>query len=187
VIRLRKTKDIFEIIEYTKLFNEAIGYSNIPWKYFASGDCYILRDKEKILGGFVLVPGYFNLRSVLQMGDEKFKDFYSNYPNVSNNLCDFTGYYIKNSKYGAILTLYLILVCLFYKKKYFVYSYAVEEKGLGKYYSSGNPIRIHTGVPEKLEGHKESMPSEHVEILTRSGIFRIFWYRTKKLLFRSFR
>ena len=72
---IKKLKTVGEFIEFTDLFNKAIGYSNVPWQYHASGKCYALCYNSKMVAGFCLIPGYFNLRSVLKMPEEKQKQF----------------------------------------------------------------------------------------------------------------
>jgi len=187
-MRVKKLKDLNEIIKFTRLFNKVLGYSHVPWKYFASGDCYALIDgKNRIAGGFVLVPGYFNLRSIAQMPEDVGREYFIAYPKVAQSLCDLTGYFILNPKKGFLLTVYLTLVCLFHNKKYFIYTYPVKETGLGNYYGQGKPLRIHTGVPEHLEGHGETMHPEHVEILTKWGIVKIFLYRNIRLFMSKFK
>jgi hypothetical protein len=181
MIKLKKLKYKEDIIEYTIIFNKALGYSNVPWEYHASGDVYVLIVNGKIQAGFVLVPGYFNLRAILQMPIIERKRFHLNNPYIAKNLCDLCGYFINTTNFwhGFIFTFYMVLVSIFYKQKYFIYTYPVKETGLEKYYGKGNPIRIYTGVPEYLPGHSDHMEPEHVEVLTKCGICKIFWYRTK--------
>jgi hypothetical protein len=181
--KFKRLKTIKDYIWFTKLFNRAIGYSNVPWEYYASGKMYAATDEKcRMIGGFVLVPGYFNLRSILQMSPERVKSFYEERPDIANNLADLTGYFILRPNLAFKLTLWLTIICLFYHKKYFVYTYPISDTALEQYYGEGKPIRIHTGVPERLLGHSEHMESEHVEILTKLGIVKIFYYRTKRLL-----
>ena len=183
MIKIRKLKNVEDFKEYTRLFNKAIGYSNVPWQYYASGEIWSVFKESQIKGGFVLVPGYFNLRSILQMPEEVQEIRYKEHYKVMNNLCDNTGYFLNGVSFweGIWFTLLLTLICLFYKKGYFVYTYPVTDTGLEKYYGSGKPIRIHTGVPVHLPGHSDNMEPEHVEILTRLGIIKIFLYRTKRM------
>jgi hypothetical protein len=184
MVKLKKLTNIEDIVEYTKIFNKSIGYSNVPWEYHASGDVYALIVNKQMVAGFVLVPGYFNLRSVLQMPQIQIKSFYKFKKYVATNLCDQCGYFINTTSFwqGLLFTFYMVLVCMFYKKRYFIYTYPVQDVGLERYYGQGKPLRVHTGKPEKLPGHGEHMESEHVEILTWCGICKIFWYRTKRAL-----
>jgi hypothetical protein len=184
MFKIKKLKTAEEFIEYTKLFNQAIGYSNVPWQYYASGDVYALIVNNKMQAGFVLIPGYFNLRSILQIPDEIQVKYFNENPKIALHLCDNTGYFINTVSFwqGIIFTLFLTIICLFYREKYFVYTYPVTDVALQKYYGSGNPIRIHTGIPEHLPGHSDHMESEHVEILSKLGIIKIFIYRTKRIL-----
>lgn len=180
--KIKKLKSIRDIMWYTRLFNKAIGYSNVPWKYHATGDVYAsLDDSGRIVGGFTLIGGYFNLRAVLQMPEDIQRDFYEKEPKMARNMCDLTGYFILNPKNALNLTIWLVLVCLFSKYKYFIYTYPTKDTGLERYYGIGDPLRIHTGIPEKLPGHSDHMEEEHVEVLTKWGIIRIFLYRTKRI------
>jgi hypothetical protein len=77
------------------------------------------------------------------------------------------------------------MTIIFHEAETFVYSYPVSNKALGKYYGRGDPCRIYTGIPRPLEGHKEGMESEHVEVLTKFGIFKVFMHRTIKFLKRG--
>ena len=183
MIKIKKLKSTEEFKEYTRLFNKAIGYSNVPWQYYASGEIWAAIKDNQIKGGFVLVPGYFNLRSILQMPENIQEQKYKDHLKMMNNLCDNTGYFLNGVSFweGIWFTFYMILVCLFYKKGYFVYTYPVTDTGLEKYYGSGDPILIHSGVPEHLPGHSDEMEPENVEIITRLGVLKIFIYRTKRM------
>lgn len=183
MVKVRKLKDVEDIIHYTKLFNRAIGYSNVPWRYHATGTTYALYDsKNRIVGGFVLIPGYWHLRTILQMPEEVQKSFYKDNPKIVQSLCDLTGYFIINPKHGLKITIKLLLTTLFSKYRYFCYSYPIHDVALKKYYGTGKPILLYAGVPRKLEGHSDHMDEEYVEILTKIGIVRIFLYRTTRML-----
>jgi len=184
MIKLIKLKDSWEVEAFQKEFNSVLGYSTVPLEYFESGDCFAMLIDYKIVAGFCLVSGFDHLRSAQQLPDHIREDFRKNYPDVVDNLADFTGYFIntKNKLYGALFTTYLVFICALYPKKYFIYSYLISETRLGRYYGSGDPIKVYTGKPEHLEGHHENMEEEHVEILSKFGIFKIFVYRTKKLI-----
>jgi hypothetical protein len=178
-----KLTRVSDIVHYTKLFNRDIGYSNVPWKYHATGTTYAVRnEKGRIVGGFILIPGYWHLRAVLQMPEEKQVSFYEQNPKVVSKLCDLTGYFILSRKHSTKVTVLLLLVTLLSRYKYFIYTYPTHDKALEKYYGRGNPRRIHTGIPEKLEGHAEHMEEEHVEILTKYGIFKIFVERLRRVI-----
>jgi hypothetical protein len=101
------------------------------------------------------------------------------------NTAEFTGYFITGKKYGFFFTLHLVLTILSHKADRFVYSYPVAQKGLARYYGWGSPTRLYSGPPEPLDGHTGDMKSEHVEVLTKWGIVKIFLNRTKKLLRRG--
>jgi hypothetical protein len=156
----------------------------VPWQYYASGKIYAFMHGKTIKGGLVLIPGYWNLRSILQMPVETQVTFYALNPEIANNLCDNTGYFILNLplKYSVLFAIRLFFVVLFYPKKYHVYTYPVSDKALEKYYARGNPIRIYSGKPQHLPGHHASMESENVEIISRWGLLKIFFFRTKKLI-----
>lgn len=181
MIKLLETRS--EIKQFTDVFNQTIGYSNVPWEYHNQGYCYAIIEKGRIVAGFCLIPGYISLRAIRQLPDEVARDWYvrENYK-YSRSMCDLTAYFIINPKYGLTLTISLLLRCLFFPRKYYIYTYPTNDKALEKYYARGKPIRIYSGVPKKLPGHKEHMESENVEILTKWGIFRIFWYRITKIL-----
>lgn len=184
MFKIKRLKTIDEVIEFTKIFNKSIGYSNVPWQYHASGKCYALIDNKEIKAGFCLIPGYFNLRAVLQMPENKIKEFYDNNTRVAHSMCDLTGYFINNLSFrqGLIFTLFLVFRCFFYCKKYFIYTYPISDVALKNYYGKGNPNRIHSGKPEYLLGHSNDMDEENIEILNKYGIVKIFYYRTKRIL-----
>jgi hypothetical protein len=129
--------------------------------------------------GFCLVPGFLQLRAVMQLPTEKIKTLI---PTASAGLADFTGYFMKDKRHAFRFTCYLTKVCFLHPCKYFIYSYQTTEVGLGRYYAAGNPLRIHTGIPEHLDGHHAIMEPEHVEILSKWGIVKIFLRRTFKML-----
>lgn len=195
-IVIKKLTHWHDVVIFQKTFNEVLGYSTVPYDYFESGDCHAMFVDGEMVAGFCLVPGFDNLRSWRQIP----KFVRDRLPlrvfgDMSHCLCDFTGYFIKDKKYALRFTLYLVKTCLFnapfnnlpngrsgyrYRCKYFIYSYQVTEYGLERYYGSGKPLRLHTGAPEHLDGHHGIMEPEHVEILSRWGIVRIFAYRTKR-------
>lgn len=171
-----------DILLFQKTFNGILGYSTVPYAYFASGDCHAMFDGERIVAGFCLVKGFHDLRAIQQLPQDKIRWLEEHHRYMVNSLADFTGYFITNKKYGLKFTIYLVKTCLFHKCKYFIYSYLVTEYGLERYYGSGKPLRVHTGEPEHLSGHHAVMEPEHVEILSKWGIVRIFIYRTKRWL-----
>lgn len=163
---------------FHSLFCDEISY-NIPLEYFRSGDCYALFVGGKMTGGYCLVhlPAY-RLRSIEQIPHNEI--FWMNPKYI--NMAEFTGYFIKEKRYGFLFTLHLVKTILFHKADWFVYSYPVSQKALGRYYGKGRPIRLFVGPPEQLEGHTSKMESESVELLTKTGIVRIFLHRTFKFL-----
>ena len=178
---IKKLKKMEDIILFQKTFNDILGYSTIPYVYFKSGECHAMFDGDKMVAGFCLVKGFYNLRAIKQLPLEKMNWLRQKYPRMLTRMADFTGYFITDKKYGIPFTLYLVKTCLLHSCWYFIYSYLVTEYGLERYYGSGNPLRIHTGKPEHLDGHHENMEEEHVEILSKWGIVKIFWYRTKRM------
>lgn len=133
----------------------------------------------KMTCGYCLVyRPMFNLRSVIQIPDH----WYLSNHRLLQDAAEFTGYFINNKKYAFFFTLHLVMTIIFHKAKTFVYSYPSAHRALGKYYGTGDPCRIYSGVPEALEGHKENMEPENVEVLTKFGVFKIFYHRTVKFL-----
>jgi acetyltransferase-like isoleucine patch superfamily enzyme len=111
------------------------------------------------------------------------KEFYKNCPRISRNLCDFAGWFVNTTNlwHGIYFTLFLAVICVFYSKKFFMYTYPTRDIAIGRYYAVGNPVHIFTGIPEHLPGHKDHMEEENIEILTRWGVTKIFWNRTKRM------
>jgi len=186
-IYIKKLSDIKDIFLFQKTFNDILGYSTVPIEYFQSGECHAMFDGNEMVAGFCLVKGFENLRSIQQLPSERISWIRWHHSHMVKNLADFTGYFIKNKKYGLKFTIYLVKTCMLHSCRYFVYSYLVTEAGLERYYGAGHPIRVHTGCPEHLPGHHESMDEEHVEILSKLGIVRIFWYRTKRWIKKKLR
>ena len=184
MVKLKRIKRLEDIELFQQTFNSALGYSTVPLEYFKSGDCYTMFVDDKLIAGFCLVPGFDNLRSIQQLPENIVDEIKVKYPYLLVNLADFTGYFIntKNKILALLFTSYLVLVCLFYSSNYFIYSYLITEVGLGRYYGSGDPIRLYTGKPRHLNGHHANMEDEHVEILSKLGIIKIFIYRTKRII-----
>ncbi len=180
MVRIEKLSNVKDIMKFQRTFNKILGYSSIPYSYFKSGDCHAMFDGKRMVAGFCLVRGFSNLRAIQQLPKEKVDWLAREHGHMVGSMADFTGYFITDKKYGLKFTIYLVKTCLFHPCRYFVYSYLVTETGLEKYYGSGKPLRVHTGKPEHLSGHHESMDEEHVEILSKWGIVRIFLYRTKR-------
>jgi hypothetical protein len=184
MVRIRKLKTVTDIIMFTDIFNKAIGYSNVPWQYHASGKCYAMFRDGKMEAGFCLIDGYWNLRAIRQIPYGIARKFEQTQTDIAYNMCDLTAYFIstQNLTRGILFTLYLVWTCLNHSTRYFAYTYPIHDRALEKYYGRGNPIRIHTGVPVKLEGHGEHMEAEHVEVLSTWGIVKIFYHRTKRMI-----
>lgn len=180
---IKKLDNKEEIHDFSEKFCDLISYS-IPESYFLSGSCYALVIDGMIKAGYCLVDlPLYNLRSINQVPKEQL----SLVPqDLLCDLCEFTGYFILDKKYGLLFTAHLVKTILFHSKKKFVYSYPVDQKNLGKYYGYGNPYRIYTGKPERLDGHTDDMDEEHVEILSKHGICKIFLRRTMKYIGKGF-
>lgn len=170
-----------DILQFQEAFCRHTSYF-VPVEYFRSGDCYAMTRDGKIVAGYCLVhkPAQL-LRSVQQIPSFETRLLGSPIP---EKLAEFTGYFIDEKRGAVLFTAHLVWTIFFHKAKRFVYSYPVSQKGLQRYYGQGDPVRIYSGPPEKLAGHLEEMEPENVEILTKRGIFKIFWYRTKRT-FRS--
>jgi len=181
MVKIKRLTHPCDLVIFQTEFNKILGYSTIPFDYFDSGECYAMFHNGEMEAGFCLIPGYYNLRSIKQLPFYVIGRISSTYLHGS---VDFTGYFIKtkNRFRGLLFTLFLVKTCFFSKYKYFFYSYATSELGLERYYGSGNPVRVHTGIPEYLPGHHQEMPPEHVEVLTRWGIVKIFIYRTVRII-----
>ena len=168
-----------DLSEYHQKFCKKIGYE-VPIDYFKLGKCYGLYVKGQLVAGFCLVkrPAY-ELRSLKQV-PSFVSTFYTE--EFIYDIAEFTGYFIEDKRYAFRFTVNLLKTVLSFPAKYYVYSYPLSQKGLSQYYAKGKPIKIYSGIPKKLEGHTDKMEPEHVEVLTKWGIFMVFWHRTKKYL-----
>lgn len=183
VVEMRELISSEEIKSFQKAFNDVLGYSTVPLSYFHDGECHAMFIDGKIISGFALISGFHDLRSVMQMPKARITDFLTHGPkDVLENLADFTGLFLKDKRFSFMFSLYMLRVCLLHPCRYFIYSYQVSEERLGNYYGRGKPRRIHTGVPEHLDGHHSIMEPENVEILSKWGIIRIILYRTFKMI-----
>lgn len=171
-----------DINTFRSKFNAKLEYSTIPLEYFKSGRCYALWDGQVMVGGFCIVYRHFSLlRSMKQIPQSALLQYQQKYPHIFSDVADITGFFIDKPKYSAQLLWYIMYSLLIHPARYFVYSYGTHEHWLERYYGAGKPIRIHTGIPEKLPGHHKTMPEEHVEILTKFGIVRIVTNRFLKI------
>lgn len=176
-------KNTKEIQEFHDKFCAKICY-DIPVGYFNKGDCYALFYKEQLAAGFCLVNAPpLHLRSIIQIPDILYN--WHVYEDYIYDICEFTGYFIENKKLAFIFTLYLVWTVIWYNSRQFVYSYPISQRGLERYYSRGNPLRIYTGYPKTLEG-MQGVEKEHVEILTKWGIVKIFLFRTLRYFSRRY-
>lgn len=183
---LDSTKDIEK---FKDLFCERISYE-VPLGYFLRGDCYALIKNGEIIGGFCLVHDLpYKLRSIQQIpnptpGSRWFRGF-EEVGITNTNTAEFTGYFLNEKKHGLFFTWNLVKTILGHPARRYVYSYPVSQTRLGAYYAYGNPIRLHTGVPVHLQGHSGDMEEEHVEVLTRNGIIKIFLARTLRYILKK--
>lgn len=165
-------------------FCRITGYK-IPKDYFLSADCYGLKKKGKYVAGFILKRDALpTLRSFQEIPIDA-RTFVDD--KYFTKTADMTGYFIADKRYGLRFTVYLVLVVLFYRTRYFIYSYDLTNIGLGKYYSHGNPTLLYSGPPALLPGYTEQQPDVNVEILTKWGILKIFGQRTRKMLLKGLR
>lgn len=176
IFQLRQLKkNSTEIEMFHKQFCSKIKYE-VPYEYFNEGDCFGILFKGRLVGGFCLVNAPpLHLRSLIQIPDIVFNWYL--YDSHIYDVCEFTGYFIEDKRFGLLFTMYLVWVILTYNAKQFVYSYPVSQKGLEQYYRKGKPIRLYTGFPATLEG-VPGVEKEHVELLTKWGIVKIFLFRT---------
>jgi hypothetical protein len=164
-----------EIKDFHQKFCSKIKYE-VPLEYFNEGDCFGLLVNGQLVGGFCLVDAPpLHLRSLLQIPDLMFN--WNQYGSALYNVCEFTGYFLEDRRFGVIFTMYLVWTILWYRASQFIYSYPTSQKGLEKYYSRGNPIRLYTGIPATLVG-VQGVEEEHVEVLGKWGIVKIFLFRT---------
>jgi hypothetical protein len=178
-VRFCKIVDDDRLKIFHEKFCNKISYE-VPIGYFKSGECYGLYVGKDVVAGFCIVrlPA-FDLRSLKQV--PFFSPlFYKG--EFIYNIAEFTGYFIDSKTYAFRFTVNLVKTIILCPAKYYVYSYPVYQRGLSQYYAKGKPIQIYSGRPKKLDGHPDNLPAESVEVLTKWGIFMIFWYRTKKYL-----
>ena len=175
----RLERNSLEVQDFHDKFCKKIKY-DIPTDYFNTGDCFGMYVDALLVGGFCLVDAPpLHLRSITQIQDVLYN--WHTYDKILYDACEFTGYFLDGKKFGFVFTMYLVWTVLFYRAKQFVYSYPVSHKGLERYYGHGNPIRIHTGIPSHQEGIKGA-EREHVEVLTKWGIVKIFLCRTLRYI-----
>jgi len=178
-----------DIREFVTKFNSYIEY-DIPLSYFWGQDVWSLVEKGSIIGGFAFVNNCMP-RSILQIPNQEWclneDTGVVAFPNIQKSfhledIAEVTGYWMSKNKGSFKLTCLFVLRALLHPAKYFVYSYPVSHKGLANYYSKGKPLLLYRGKPNSLEGHKESMEPESVELITSFGLFRIFAHRVLKIL-----
>jgi hypothetical protein len=120
-----------------------------------------------------------HLRTIVHIPDILFN--WHRYEGLFDDLCEVTGQFVEDKRFCFILALYFLWTVLFYKARQFVYSYSVSQQGLEHYCSKGKPVRLHTGIPIYLQGIK-GVEAEHVEMVTKAGIYKIFLYRAFRYL-----
>lgn len=171
-----------EILAFHNKFCAKVKY-DVPAGYFNKGDCFGLYVNGELVGGFCLVNlPPLHLRSITQIPDVVYN--WCIYGDRLCDVCEFTGYFLDSRRHGLIFTVYLVWVILTYNASQFVYSYPASQKGLERYYSKGSPLRLYTGKPVTLEGIP-GVEDEHVEVLTKWGIVKIFLHRTLRYFRRS--
>jgi hypothetical protein len=163
-------------------FCKVTGY-RIPTSYFLGADCYGVKHGDEFVGGFVIKKDHlFNLRSFQEIPLTIVSSL--PYNKYRNKTADLTGYFLKDKRYGLKLTWFFVKTIVFYKSTYFVYSYDVSNTRLGKYYASGDPTLLYSGIPALIEGYTEEQAPVNVEILSKWGIVKIFLYRTRKMFLK---
>jgi len=195
VARFELLKDHVLIERFKNIFCSKISY-DIPSTYFKKGECYALIEDEKVItsegtvnkirivGGFCLVHDLpWKLRSIKQIPEDMLHLATRDLPTLKT--AEFTGYFLNDKKYGLLFTSHLVKTCLLHKASRFVYSYPISQTGLEKYYSKGKPGRLYSGQPAKLQGHKDGMEDENIEVLTRWGIIKIFLARTLRYILKK--
>ena len=97
-ITIKMLSNVCEIALFQKTFNDILVYSSVPYDYFKIGECHAMYDGDDMVAGFCLVRGFSNLRAIQQLPQEKI-DWLSK-KRMANSMADFTGYFIKDKKYG---------------------------------------------------------------------------------------
>lgn len=185
-IRKVRLDDWSEVERFQKKFNEHLGYSEVPLSYFLMGDCFAMFDGDRLVAGFCVVFRYYRqLRVIRQIPTQVVDLLDHTKPNMFRGIADITGFFIDDVEYTPKFLAFMFLELLRHKASHYAYSYQVDEYWLERYYRSGNPVRIHTGVPERLEGHKGEMKPEHVEILSKTGIMMIFVSRLFRMIVKT--
>jgi hypothetical protein len=179
-----KLKSLQDKSKLHAIFCKITGY-RIPTSYFLSADCYGVKQDEdgEFVGGFVLKKGHlFDLRSFHEIPLTVVPSL--PYTKYMNTTADLTGYFLRDKRYGLKLTWFFVKTIVFYNSKYFIYSYDVSNTGLGKYYASGDPTLLYSGIPALIEGYTEEQAPVNVEILSKWGIVKIFLHRTRKMFLK---
>lgn len=180
-----------KIIEYSdielfhKLSTKNIKYE-IPITYYTKGTCYGFYRNGILVGGFCLIhdfPAY--LRSFQQIPVDLDDELLVKSGMEMLNTVEFTGYFLTDKTNGLYFTYHLVKTIFNHRATRFIYSYPISQVALERYYSKGHPVRLYTGKPSYLPGHLPNMEAEHVEVLSKWGIFKIFLSRTVKYLLKS--
>lgn len=183
------------------LFNSAIGNClgfRYPFDYLEGCRVYGYKKKGKYVAGFILrqvVKDYGELRVLQQMPPltywDKINEVRFYYPRIRKNQCfEYTGYFIKDKSIGVWFTLRMIITVALSGGKYFFYSFDANNAALAQYYSNGCPMLLYRGIVSyqilnKYNKIVRKVGTEHIEMLTLSGIVLIFLWRTKKYLDRA--
>lgn len=174
-----------DIEKFHKMFSKKIKYE-VPITYLTKGVCYGFYKNNSLVGGFCLIHDFpLNLRSFQQIHGAIDTEALVKAGMTILNTADFTGYFLTDKSSGLYFTYHLVKTIFNHKAARFIYSYPVSQVALERYYSKGHPVRLYTGKPKFLPGHEHNMEEEHVEVLSKWGIFKIFVSRTVKYLLKS--
>ncbi len=179
--RLPKKLNTFDdIVKLHDTFCKTTGYS-IPFTYFITADCYGLKVDDRFVCGFVLKSGsLYDLRAFQEL-PIFLQDYYFKSYDLDGKTADLTGLFIKNKKYSFLFSIYMLKVILFYKAKYFIYSYDLDNLKLKKHYSLGNTNQLYEGYPNLIHGYIDQQPPVSVDICTKAQVAKYTYHKILKL------
>jgi hypothetical protein len=190
-MRIKRLKNTDEIKKYVDTFSSINGYQ-LPYDYFLSDKTIIraiISEDGRIYGGYAIIGG--RSRSIEQIPsthlfnsehDYYLSEDFSSIP--KKKVAELTGYFMKSKTHRFRLTALLVIDVFFKKENFFAYSYTTKNVALGNYYKNGNPITLYVGKPKQLEGHPHDLEEETVEILSKTGILKVFLARVKNKYLR---